>query len=104
MDTSVVSTSIAYSEENVAKKLDSYTGFMTPYAYFDVLENLSATATVTIKATPYFIDKKGNRTDGEEYTVVYENGVLKKATYTKGGLTVKDDTATGYNKPTGAAD
>lgn len=104
VDTTTVSTVIAYDEENGTKKIDAYTGFLTPYVYFEELGNISATAKVTITVIPYKVDKKGNKTEGEEYTVVYEAGVLKKATASNGGLIVKDDNASGYNKPVSAAD
>ena len=101
VDTSTVSKQIAYEEDGTAKKLDSCTAFLAPYVYFEELKNISTEGTVTIKVTPYKMDKKGNKTVGEEYTVVYEQGVLKKVDSATGGLTVKDDTASGYNKPQG---
>ncbi len=102
MDTKTVSTVIAYDGEKGTQKMDAYTGFLTPYVYFGELGNISATAKVTITVIPFKVDLKGNRTDGEEYTIVYEAGVLKKATASRGGLILKDDNASGYNKPVSA--
>jgi len=104
VETNIVSTVISYDDNGTTKKMDAYTGFLTPYVYFDELENISATANVEIKATPYFIDLKGNKVEGDEYTVIYEAGVLKKAYSAKGGLIIKEDGATGYNKPESVGD
>lgn len=101
MKTSIASRVIAYDENNTTKTVDAYTGFFTPYVYFGELENIPMTGTVTITVTPYVVDLKGGLTEADTYTVIFEEGVLKKATSNSGGLTLKNDNAGGYSKPEG---